>query len=206
MTRESKNKKKRVRNPVATRTKLLQATIELVTEKGAAALSLKEAARRAQVSRGVAYLHFDDRKQLLNEAKTWISEGLLNGVKRLRDNPSLHDRTFNTTKLILTHPQASNLMITGAMGGADLDRQHPLYRLLLSMLKELKETGQARADMDLEILTCILFGSIAATIMFSAQRKGDDLDWLAERFTNEWNRILQEGIFTVSANGRRSLG
>src|ERR1700743_3524324 len=68
MAKQSKPKK-RVRDPVLTRAKLLQATIELVTEKGAAALSLKEAARRAKVSRGVAYLHFDDREQLLHEAQ-----------------------------------------------------------------------------------------------------------------------------------------
>jgi len=195
MASESKYKKKRVRNPVETRAKLLQATIELITEKGAAALSLKEAARRAKVSRGVAYLHFDDREQLLNEAKTWISEGLQDGVKRFEDSASMHDRTFYTTKLVLTHPEASKLMITAAMGGADLDRQHPLYKLVLNMLKGLKESGKARADIDLEILTCIFFGSIAAKIMLGAQRKDGDIDLLAERFTIEWNRILQEGIF-----------
>jgi AcrR family transcriptional regulator len=195
----SKANKKRVRNPVETRAKLLQATIELVSEKGAAALSLKEAAHRAKVSRGVAYLHFDDREQLLNEAKTWISEGLQDGVKRFEDGASLHDRTLYTTKLVLTHPEASRLMITAAMGGADLDRQHPLYKLVLNMLKGQKETGEVRADIDLEILTCIFFGSIAAKIMLGAQRKDDDVDLLAERFTTEWNRILQGGIFIPAA-------
>lgn len=206
MARQSKPKKKRVRNPVQTRAKLLQATIELVTEKGAAALSLKEAARRANVSRGVAYLHFDDREQLLNEAKTWISEGLQDGVKRFDANASLHDRTFYTTKLVLDHPEASKLMITAAMGGADLDRQHPLFKLVSSMLKELKDTGRARADLDLEILTYIAFGSIASTIMLGAQHRGEDINRLAERFTNEWNQILQGGIFvrgSVNESSRR---
>jgi AcrR family transcriptional regulator len=200
-----KSKKKRVRNPVETRARLLQATIELVTEKGAAALSLKEAAHRAKVSRGVAYLHFDDREQLLNEAKTWISEGLQDGVKRFEVGASLHDRTFYTTKLALTHPEASRLMLTAAMGGADLDRQHPLYKLVMNMLKGQKETGEVRADIDLEILTCIFFGSIAAKIMLGAQRKDDDIDVLAERFTTEWNRILQGGIF-VPATRRNAEG
>jgi AcrR family transcriptional regulator len=199
MARQSKPKKKRIRNPVETRAKLLQATIELVTEKGAAALSLKEAALRADVSRGVAYLHFDDREQLLNEAKNWISEGLLDGVKRFERNASLHDRTFHTTKLVLSHPEASKLMITAAMGGTDLDHGHPLYKLVLNMLKELKASGRARTDIDVEILTYIMFGSIASTIMLGAQRKRDNVDTLAERFANEWNRILQEGIFVRKA-------
>src|ERR1700753_2540273 len=106
MARESEVKKKRIRNPVETRAHLLRATVELVAEKGAAALSLKEAAHRAQVSRGVAYMHFEDREQLLNEAKTWISEGLQDGFKRFDRNASLHDRTFYSTKLVLSHPEA----------------------------------------------------------------------------------------------------
>jgi AcrR family transcriptional regulator len=97
MTKAPKLKKKRIRNPVETRAKLLKATMELVAENGAAALSLKEAARRAKVSRGVAYLHFEDRGQLLEEARSWIAEGLQEGVRRFDRNASLHDRTFYTT-------------------------------------------------------------------------------------------------------------
>jgi AcrR family transcriptional regulator len=163
MPKESRSKKIRIRNPAATRAKLLRATIELVTEKGAAALSLKEAANRANVSRGVAYLHFDDRKQLLNEAKFWIFEGLQNGVRLFDKGSSLHDRTFYTTKLVLSHPEASQLMITAAMAGKQLHRRHPLYKFVVSLLKELKASGLARPDIDIEILTYIMFGSIAST-------------------------------------------
>jgi AcrR family transcriptional regulator len=195
MVKKSKPQKKRTRNPVETRAKLLQATIELVSEKGAEALSLKEAANRANVSRGVAYLHFEDREQLLLEAKTWISEGLQTAVLQFRENTSLHDRTFHTTKLVLTHPEASKLLITAAMAGTDLDREHPLYKLVANLLRELKASGRARADVDVEIMTYIMFGSIAATVILGAQRKGDDLDWLSERFANEWDRVMEKGIF-----------
>ena len=204
MARKSKAKPPRIRNPVQTRAKLMRATMELVTEKGAAALSLKEAARRAKVSRGVAYLHFEDREQLLNEARRWISEGLQDGVKRFESDASLHDRTFYTTKLVLDHPEAAQLMITGAMAGADLDRQHPLHKLVLGMLREFKGSGKAPADLDVEVLTYIMFGSIASTLIFGAQHKGEAVDSLAERFANEWNRILQEGIFVQGA--RRPAG
>jgi hypothetical protein len=72
------------------------------------------------------------------------------------------------------------------------------------MLKELKASGKARADIDVEILTYITFGSIASTIMLGAQRKGEDLDTLSERFANEWNRILEKGIFVRKT--RRDAG
>jgi AcrR family transcriptional regulator len=202
MAKKPELKQKRIRNPVVTRAKLLQATIELVSEKGAAALSLKEAARRANVSRGVAYMHFEDRNQLLNEAQTWISEGLQDGVKRFDKTASLHDRTFYTTKLVLSHPEASKLMITAALGGTTLNREHPLYKLVLNMLKELRESGKTRADFDLEIMAYIMFGSIASTIMLGEQRKGDDLDDLAERFTKEWVAVMRKGIFARGAGGK----
>lgn len=195
-------KPKRIRNPSATRAKLLQATIDLVAEKGADALSLKEAALRAKVSRGVAYLHFDDRDQLLNEAKAWIAERLHDGVQAFDRDATMHDRTRYTTKLVLEHPEASKLMIVAAMAGTDLDRSHPLYKLVAKKLKDLRTSGKLRANVDLEILTYILFGSIASTIMLGAQRKGDDLDDLSERFTNEWNRILLHGIFSPATTSK----
>jgi AcrR family transcriptional regulator len=189
-----KAKSKRIRNPVATRAKLLQATMELVSEKGAAALSLKEAAIRAKVSRGVAYLHFEDREQLLKETKTWISEGLRTVVTQFESAP-LHDRTFQTTKIVLDHPEASKLLIDAAMAGTDLDRSNPLHKLVVNMLKELKASGRARPDIDVEIVTYIMFGSIAATLILGAQRKGDDIDELSERFANEWDNMMEKGMF-----------
>jgi AcrR family transcriptional regulator len=191
--------KKRVRNPARTRAKLLRATIDLVGEKGTEALCLKEAARRANVSRGVAYLHFDDRDQLLNEAKAWISERLQEGVKLFDRGASLHDRTLYTTKLVLDNPEAAKMMIAAALAGRDLDPHHPLYKLVSKMLKQLVTSCGARADIDLQIMTYIMFGSIAATIMFGAQHHGGDMNELAERFTNEWNRILQKGLFAQTS-------
>ena len=189
-----KTKPKRIRNPVVTRAKLLQATIELVSEKGAAALSLKEAANRAKVSRGVAYLHFEDREQLLTEAKAWISEGLQNTVTQFENAP-LHDRTFETTKIVLNHPQASKLLIESAMAGTDLNRGNPLYNLVLNMLKDLKARGRAHPNLDVEIVTYIMFGSIAATLIMNAQHKKEDIDTLSRRFAVEWDNILQRGMF-----------
>jgi AcrR family transcriptional regulator len=194
MTKDDR-RKARIRNPAQTRAKLLQATIDLIAEKGPDALSLKEAARRANVSRGVAYLHFVDRDELMSKATSWISDQLQEGVRRFDSGAPFHDRTVYTTKLVLEHPEASQLMITAAMAGRDLDRQNPLYRLVVKMLKELRASGRVNHEVDTEILSYIMFGSIASTIMLGAHRKGDDLDKLAERYTNEWGRILREGIF-----------
>ena len=196
-------KKQRIRNPIQTRAKLLQATVDLVADKGPEALSLKEAAQKANLSRGVAYQHFKDRDHLLREAKSWISNRLQDGVTRF-NGASLYDRVIYTTKLVLDNPEASKLMIADALAGRDLDPHHPLYRLVMKMLRQLIAIGKARADIDLEIVTYIMLGTIATTIMLGEQHKGGDLNALAERFTNEWRHILLGGIFAKGT--QRSAG
>jgi AcrR family transcriptional regulator len=194
-------KKPRVRNPAETRAKLLRATIDLVAENGADALSLKDVAKKANLSRGVAYQHFKDRDHLLREAKNWISSRLQDGVTRLV-GASMHDRVIYTTQLVLDNPEASKLLIADALAGRDLDPAHPLYRLVLKMLKQLSASGQVRADMDLEIMIYIMLGTIATTIMLGEQHKGEGRDVLAERFTNEWRRILRDGILAKDGQPR----
>ena len=203
MPRETR-KKVRVRNPIQTRAKLLQATIDLIADKGVDALSLKEAAKKANLSRGVAYQHFKDRDHLLREAKRWISNRLQDGVTQFV-GASTHDRVISTTKLVLENLDASKLLIADALAGRDLDPDHPLYKLVVKMLKQLIASGKARADMDLEIMTYIMLGTIATTIMLGEQHKGGDLGALAERFTNEWRHMLRDGIFAknVRLNGAK---
>jgi AcrR family transcriptional regulator len=196
-------KEKRTRDPAKNRAKLVRATIELVVEKGAAALTLAEAARRAKVSRGTAYKLFGNRERLLNKSRDSVAERLRDGLKQIDKDASLRVRTLYSTKVILSHPEASKIMIESAMAGTDLGREHPLYELLLKRLKQLKKSGRARAGIDLEISAYIMLGSIASTIMLGAQHKGEDVNWLAERFAGEWNRLLQEGIFVTPEHGEQ---
>lgn len=195
--------KSRTRNPSQTRAKLLQATIDLVAEKGADALSLKEAARIAKVSRGVAYQHFEDRDHLLREAKAWLSERLLESVTGELDPDSTEDRVHRVAKLILNNREASRVLLADALAGKDFRADQPLHRLLLGALEHFTASGQARDDMDLEVLSFILLGSVASIIMLSYQHDGD-IDSLAERFTTEWTRILRKGIFVSDSDKPRS--
>jgi hypothetical protein len=85
---------------------------------------MKEAARKAGVSRSVAYLHFEDRDQLLNQAKTWIKNRLQNGVVLFDGDATLHERVLYTTRLVMQHPEVSKVMIMDALasGGTGPER------------------------------------------------------------------------------------
>lgn len=186
--------KQRNRNPEQTRARLLQATIGLVAEKGADALSLKEAARIAKVSRGAAYQHFEDRDHLLREAKSWISERLMEAVAEV-DSASMDEHVEQIARLVLNNREASTLLVADALAGRSLDASHPLYKLTLKVLEGFRAGGGARSDTDVEVLSVIMLGTVATLIMLSHLPGGGDTGDLARRFTREWTRILREGIF-----------
>ena len=188
-------KKQRIRDPVKNRQKLLQTAIDLIAEKGVEAVSLKEVAKRADLSRSVTYLHFKDRDHLIDEAKNWISRQLQDGVKNFDDSSVLFDRVFYTTKLVLQYPDISRVMMVDALMGGGLDLHHPLYKQVLKRLRKLQREGRVRKDADLGILTFIHLGSIASTLLLGNQHGNYNVDKLTERFTREWCRVLEGDMF-----------
>jgi AcrR family transcriptional regulator len=189
-------KKPRIRNPEQTRTKLLQATIDLLAEKGPDGVSLKEAALVADVSRGVAYQHFADREHLLREAKAWMSDRLVESVVELK-TASLEENVKHIAKLVLSNREAAGLLVADALSGKALDAEHPLYKLVLKDLAAFKTSGNARQDFDVEIMSFIMLGSIATLVMLSRAHGDVDTDVLAQRFTTDWTRILRDGLFVA---------
>jgi AcrR family transcriptional regulator len=187
-------RKTRIRNPEQTRAKLLQATIDLLADKGADALSLKEVAHVAKVSRGVAYQHFKDRDHLLREAKSWLSDRLLESLIATNDPDSMEESVYNVTRMILKNREATRVLIADALAGKALRPDQPLYKLTFVSLEHMKASGRARQDIDVEMLSVIMLGTVATIIMLS-HLNHDDIDTLAQRFTDEWTHIMREGIF-----------
>ena len=194
MTVGGRQNKKQVRNPEATRTKLLQAAIELVAAKGSEGLSLQDVARFAKVSRGIAYHHFKDPNQLLRQAMQWAAHRLQEGVKQL-NGASLHDRVMYSTVFVLENPDICRLMIADALAGKDVSRRYPFIKLVTKMLRQLRARQLARPDLDEECVSYIAFSTLCAILMLRHQHKGVDTTALAERFSGEWVHILTNGIF-----------
>ena len=192
---DTTTKKKRIRDPEKTREKLLQAAVDLVSEKGPDALSLKEVAIRADVSRSVTYLHFEDRDHLLTEAKAWIATQLKEGVILFDEGAPLYERIFHTTRVVLENPELSRAMMMDALTQGELDRRHPLYKTVKKRLSVLVKQGKLAPKADLEVRTYIHLGVIAATLLFEKQHRGENSDALAKRFAKEWSEILQHGMF-----------
>mgnify|MGYP006146286733 CR=1 FL=1 len=138
-------RKPRIRNPVLTRARLLQATVELLAQKGADGLSIKEAAELAQVSRGVAYQHFKHRDHLLREAKTWMTERVLESIQT-SDVAAPDDVLLHTARLVLQNRDAATLLMSDAIAGRELSasmRRHPkvFSHFYVSLVRVGESTG-----------------------------------------------------------------
>jgi AcrR family transcriptional regulator len=187
--------KPRIRNPAQTRTRLLQATIRLVAEKGEEALSLKEAAELAQVSRTIVYQHFCDREDLLREAKSWLTERLVTAVAGL-DDVSVEKHVQRISRVVLENPDASKLLLLDALANRDLKAHHPLHRAMRASLKRFKASGELRPDIDVDAMSFILLGTVATLLMMQRWAPGNPAA-LARRFGREWTCVLQKGIFAA---------
>jgi hypothetical protein len=110
----------------------------------------------------------------------------------------LEKRVAYGAKLVLDNREAAKLWIADALAGKEFNTRHPLYQLVLKMLRAFKATGTARENVDLEVLTYIMLGTNAVMLMMGHRRGGHDSDALAGRFAREWACILRQGIFKDS--------
>lgn len=194
-------RKPRIRNPEQTRARLLQATVELLARKGPDALSIKEAAELAEVSRGVAYQHFEDREHLLREAKGWITERLLESMQN-SSVATADDVMLHTARLVLQNRDAAALLVSDAITGRELSRDQPINRVVRMSLEQMKRSGEARADLDIEILSYIFLGMTSTLVMLS-RLPDSDPEQLAQRFARELSNFMRQGIFAPDSEALR---
>ena len=73
-------RKRRARDPVATREAILEAARALLAKDGPDGVSLSEVAHLAGVNRGTAYQHFETREKLIEATADWVSERMFRSV------------------------------------------------------------------------------------------------------------------------------
>src|SRR5271167_4920772 len=76
----AENRKRRPRDPEATREAILEAARDRLAVVGPEGLSLSEVAHLAGVNRGTAYQHFETREKLVKATANWVSDKLFRAV------------------------------------------------------------------------------------------------------------------------------
>ena len=76
----AETRKRRARNPEATREAILVAAQTMLAKDGPEALSLSKVAVLAGVNRGTAYQHFETREKLVAATIDWVSDQMFEAV------------------------------------------------------------------------------------------------------------------------------
>ncbi|MDX3661519.1 helix-turn-helix domain containing protein [Streptomyces sp. ID05-26A] len=117
-----------------TRAAVLRAVIDLVTERGTAAITVSEIAETADVSRRVVYQHFGDLESVLLEAGLDLARReLLPRLTGLREPVDARAEILSLTRHFADHQIFYRALLTGPCAYA-LDRG--LIRLLLPINRQ----------------------------------------------------------------------
>lgn len=184
-----------------TRRRILDATWELVTERGAR-LKLSDVAARASVSRQALYLHFGDRAGLLIGLVQHMDETLdladaITAVHEAPDGPTLLEAAMrlNTTFWAQVLPVAQVLEATQhedeALGAAWRDRMQFRHATFRAMIETLAERRELAAGWTVDDAAAILY----AVAHFDTWRElVVELGWSDDRYVASTARLLQRAL------------
>jgi AcrR family transcriptional regulator len=171
----------------ATHQAIISATVRLISEKGAQALSIAAVARAAGIDRTTLYYHFADREALLNTAKEWSSEQLTRGF--IAPAPRA-ERTAHISRFVLENPELIKLWIEDFVSTGDIRHRYPQWDALVKgMATNLAHHGDA---IDVEVYCTIMLTSafIAPRIYKHSVRPDLSIESIVKRFTKEQTRVL----------------
>lgn len=137
------------------RAALLSAALNLLRERGVEALSLREVARRAGVSPSAPYYHFKSKGDLvceLAQERLEHLDGLSREALTGKKTPQERLKAIGVAYVMFAaeHPAEFRLMFSPERGSplsSEKPEDAPVFRVLLEVVDELRETGR---DLDKE--------------------------------------------------------
>ena len=185
----------------STRSRILDAAWELVTEQGGR-FKLSEVAARAGVSRQAVYLHFGDRGGLLVALVQHMDDTLdlgesLAQVHAAPDGASLLEAAMrlNTTFWAKVHPVAQVLEAAQhddeALGAAWRNRMRFRHTTFRAMIEALAGRGELDEEWSIDAAAATLF----AVAHFDTWRElVIELDWSDDLYVASMSRLLRRAL------------
>ena len=195
-------RKRRRRNPDATREEILNAARTILANDGIEGLSVSSVAQAAGVNRGTAYLHFQDREALVAQTVASVSEMLLQAV--YGDQAELAEAhveqvdqvalTDNLANFAMENPDLCRVWLLQVLASAD-PAADPFWRKYVTSLRRFAATPLAKPGIDAEVLSVIV---LAGTFLWPIWSHAGDLKQAArrvaaDRFATELLRLSMHG-------------
>lgn len=190
------------RNPEATREVILEAARTIIAEEGLEGLSVSAVAQAARVNRGTAYLHFENREQLVAETIASVSEILLRSVygiyaDQVEAAPEDIDQIAlaeGLANFAMSNPDLCRVWLLQVMASPD-PSSDPFFRKYIGYLQKFAQTPLAQRGVDTEVLAVLV---LAGTFLWPIWTHGSTLDaaarkQAASRFSHELMRLSLYG-------------
>lgn len=194
--------KRRRRNPEATREEILEAARGILALEGIEGLSVSAVAQAAGVNRGTAYMHFENREQLVALTISSVSEILLGavyGADADLDSTSIEEidqvaLTENLAQFAMRNPDLCRVWLLQVLA-SDNPADDLFWKKYVSSLGLFTQTRLAQPDIDAEVLSLIVLAGTFlwpvwahAKTMTEAERQAS-----ADRFSRELLRLSMHG-------------
>jgi AcrR family transcriptional regulator len=198
----AKPRKRRPRDPAATREVILEAARTRLAKDGPEGLSLVEVANLAGVNRGTAYQHFETREKLIKATADWVSDKLFRAVfgdpatvgERNVEQADMLDLTERMALFAMDNPELCRVWLLQVLSSPD-PATDPFWREYQSSFQRFSETELAQDNVDTEVLSVMMLsGNFLWPIWARSHAKSEtETRELARRFVDEIMRLSMYG-------------
>ncbi|RJF91175.1 TetR/AcrR family transcriptional regulator [Sphingomonas cavernae] len=198
----TETRKRRSRDPAATREAILEAARTLLAKDGPEGISLSEVAHLAGVNRGTAYQHFETREKLIEATAAWVSDKMFRAVfgdpetigERRVELVDTADTTNRLTSFAMDNPELCRIWLLQLLSSPE-PTADPFWREYAGSLQRFADTDLAQEGVDAEVLSVLMLaGAFLWPVWARSQARGEgERRALARRFANECLRLCMFG-------------
>jgi AcrR family transcriptional regulator len=198
----SETRKRRPRDPEATREAILEAARTRLAVDGPEGLSLSEVAHLAGVNRGTAYQHFETREKLIKATADWVSDKLFRAVfgdpdkvgERRVEQVDVAELTDRLASFAMDNPELCRVWLLQVLSSPD-PASDPFWKEYEGSQARFFQTDLAQDSIDSEVLSVIMLAGAFLWPVWARSHAGSDSErrQLARRYAQECLRLSMFG-------------
>jgi AcrR family transcriptional regulator len=197
-----KVRKRRPRDPVATREVILEAARALLARDGPEGLSVSAVAALAGVNRGTAYQHFETREKLAEATTQSVSDQLFHAAfgdpetvrERRVEEVDVWKLTTTLADFAVDNPVLCRIWFLQVLA-SDEPAQDPFWRQYVESLRRFAQTELAEPGIDSDVMSMLMLaGNFLWPVWAKTHEKSEEeRRILARRFSTECLRLSLHG-------------
>jgi AcrR family transcriptional regulator len=198
----------RARKSNQTRERIIEATGELLAERGSADFQMGDIASRCEMSNGALYYYFPDRDSIVAEVFSRHVDAIVETIERVvSDARSAHDALHELCVELAGGMRGGKAIVTSL--ASELSREGPgafvgigarlarVVHLVEVQVERAKIEGAVRDDVDPAAAACYICGAFLGAAVEMSARGGDAFD--VEGFADELTGFIVHGVARLAA-------